>query len=117
MTNKQIVESYLTAMFGGHNDFDGARALLADELRYEGPMLEAKDADDFMRQMREIGARFGQMRASIRHIIGEGDLVSALYEFDGPKPMLFAEWFTVQAGRITGISIVHDTRPYVGNAG
>ena len=114
MTNKQIVKAYLGAMFGGSADFDGARALLADDLRYEGPMLEAANADEFIGQMREIGKRAGPMKASIRHVVTEGNLVAALYEFSEPHPVLFAEWFTIVDNRIAAISIVHDTRPYTG---
>jgi len=77
-------------------------------------MLEAADADDFIGQMKAIGERVPAMKATIRHIIDEGELVAALYEFREPHPALFAEWFTVEDGRITGICIVHDTRPYVG---
>lgn len=112
MHNKQVVQDYLTAMFGGRGEFDRARSLLADDLRYEGPMLEAPNADAFIGQMKEIGAAVGPMKATIRSIIGEGDLVAALYEFSEPHRVLFAEWFSVADGRITSITIVHDTRPY-----
>ena len=113
MEPKQIVKAYLEAMFGGGNDFDRARTLLADNLRYEGPMLEAANADDFMNQMRALAKQVpAAMKASIRHIIGEGSRVAALYEFTVPHPVLFAEWFEIADGKIAAIAIVHDTRPY-----
>ena len=117
MNNEETVRAYLGAMFGGRSDFDRARALLADDLEYEGPMLTAVDADDFIGQMRGIAAQVPAMKAEIRHVIAQGDLVAALYQLGQPHPVLFAEWFTVRDGRITAISIVHDTRPYAGVAG
>ena len=94
MTNKEIVTAYLTAMFGGSSDFDGARKLLADDLDYEGPMLQAANADELVDQLRALSTRFGPMKARIRHLVAEGDRVAALYEFSGPFPTLFAEWFS-----------------------
>lgn len=117
MSNQDTVREYLGAMFGGHSDFDRARALLADDLDYEGPMLTAKDADDFIGQMRAIAARVPAMKAEIRHVISDGELVAALYELGSPHPVLFAEWFKVVDGRIAAIAIVHDTRPYAGMQG
>jgi hypothetical protein len=114
MDGKELVRAYLDAMFGGEKDFDRARTFLADDLVYRGPMLEARNADDFIAQMRAIGARAGAMKAEIQHVLRESDLVAALYQFSLPSPVTFAEWFRIRDGKISAITIVHDTAPYRG---
>jgi ketosteroid isomerase-like protein len=109
MTAKDVVTRYNRALEG--KDFPAARTLLADNLRFEGPIDRFEKADDY------IGAisRLYGMVKGVEHqaTIVEGDQVAVFYTLDTPvgkSPV--AEWYTVSGGKIAHIRTYFDARPF-----
>jgi hypothetical protein len=111
--NTEIVRNYLKAFFSGKVDHETVRALLSDDFVFNGPMMKAENADQFIEQLK--GHEGGmEMRCEIREILGSGNVVTALYDFQGPTgPMAFAEWYWLADGKITRVELVYDPRAFV----
>ncbi len=108
-TAKEIVDRYNQAL--GAKDFAAARALLADDLRFEGPIDRFQRADDYVTA---IKALFGMVKG-VEHqaSIGEGDDVAVFYVLDTPMAKApVAEWYTVRGGKITSLRTYFDARPF-----
>ena len=111
MSAKNIVKKYLDAFFGGGPDLTDVRTLLADDFTFQGPLMTASSADDFIQQLEAMGPGM-EMHAEILHLIDEGDCVAALYNFEGPKGKIsFAEWYWVRNNQISAIKLHYDPRP------
>ena len=116
MASKDTVERYLYALFGGRPDFETVRSLLTDEFTFEGPMMKASSADDFIVQLESM-ADGRKMRAEIHHLIEDGERVAALYDYVGPAGKTsFAEWFWVKGDKISAIKLHFDPRPLLNAA-
>lgn len=104
-----VVDRYTKAL--GSRDFAAARALLADNLRFEGPIDKFDRADDYMKA---ISALYGMVKG-IAHqaTIAEGDDVAVFYVLDTPVAKApVAEWYTIAAGKIVRIRTYFDARPF-----
>lgn len=111
MSAKNIVNKYLDAFFSGGPDLAAVRALLAEDFTFQGPLMAASSADDFIKQLEAMGPGM-EMHAEILNIIGEGDCVAALYDFMGPEGKIsFAEWYRVRDDKISAIKLHYDPRP------
>ncbi len=105
-----VVDRYFRAL--GDRDFAAARAFLADDLRFEGPIDRFDRADDLMK---EISGLYGMVKG-VDHqaTIADGDEVAVFYILDTPLAKApVAEWHTVRAGKIAYIRAYFDARPFV----
>jgi ketosteroid isomerase-like protein len=112
-TATDIVDRYFKAL--GARKFAEARAFLADDLRFEGPIDRFDRADDFMQA---ISGLFGMVKG-VDHqaMIADGDQVAVFYLLDTPVAKApVAEWHTVRAGKIAHIRAYFDARPFAGPA-
>ena len=106
---KEIVDRYNQAL--GARDFVAARAMLADDLRFEGPIDRFQRADDYVAAIKGL---YGMVKG-VEHqaTIGEGDDVAVFYVLDTPMAKApVAEWYTVSGGKITGLRAYFDARPF-----
>jgi len=105
-----VVDRYSKAL--GSRDFGAARALLADNLRFEGPIDKFDRADDYIKA---LSALYGMVKG-VDHqaTIAEGDDVAVFYVLDTPVAKApVAEWYTVGAGgKIVRIRTYFDARPF-----
>src|SRR5216683_4060970 len=100
-----VVDRYSKAL--GSRDFVAARALLADNLRFEGPIDKFDRADDYIKA---ISALYGMVKG-VDHqaTIAEGDDVAVFYVLDTPMAKApVAEWYTVRGGKITSLRTYFD---------
>lgn len=113
LTATDIVDRYFQAL--GARDFAAARAFLADDLRFEGPIDRFDRADDFMK---EISGLYGMVRGADHQArIADGDEVAVFYLLDTALALApVAEWHTVRAGKIARIRAYFDARPFAGPA-
>jgi ketosteroid isomerase-like protein len=116
MTAPQVVEAYSRALSA--RDFDGARALLADDLRFEGPIDTFDRADAYVNAIRNLM----QMARGMEHqaMIAQGNDVAVFYRLDTPVAVApVAEWYTVRDGKIVQLRAYFDARPFAppGQAG
>ena len=108
-TAKEIVDRYNKAL--GAKDFAAARALLADDLRFQGPIDRFERADDYVVAIKGL---YGMVKG-VEHqaSIGEGDEVAVFYILDTPMAKApVAEWYTVRGGKITSLRTYFDARPF-----
>src|SRR5216683_2444831 len=104
-----VVDRYSKAL--GSRDFAAARALLADNLRFEGPIDKFDRADDYIKA---ISALYGMVKG-VDHqaTIAQGDEVAVFYVLDTPVAKApVAEWYTLGAGKIVRIRTYFDARPF-----
>jgi ketosteroid isomerase-like protein len=114
MSNSDIVRSYLEQFFSGRIQHSQVRELLTDDFTFRDPLMSANSADDYIDQLKQLGDEL-DLRAWARSIVGEGDIVAALVEFQGPAgPMTYSMWFTVQDGKFARIESIYDPRPFLG---
>ena len=96
-TAKDVVDSYNRALAA--RDFAAARRLMADDLRFEGPIDKFQRADDYLKA---ITGLYGMVKG-VEHqaTIGEGDEVAVFYLLDTPVAKApVAEWYTVRGGKV-----------------
>ena len=104
-----VVNAYNRAL--GARDFAAARALMADSLRFEGPIDRFDRADDYLKAIKGL---FGMVKG-IEHqaTFGDGENVAVFYVLDTPVAKApVAEWYTVRDGKITQLRAYFDARPF-----
>lgn len=106
-----VVTRYHKAL--GERDFDEARRLLKDDLRFEGPFESFENADDYVEAIRRLWGIVESVE--IRHRSTSGDEVVALYDMATRTPagtQLVCEWYGVEGEAIAWIRAVFDTAPF-----
>jgi ketosteroid isomerase-like protein len=107
----EVVARYHDAL--ASRDFDAARALLKDDLRFIGPFDAFETADDYLSALQRL---FGIVTSiDLKHRSSSGDEVVVLYEMATSTPagtQLVCEWFGVEAGRIAWMRALFDTAPF-----
>jgi len=92
-------------------DFAAARALLADDLHFEGPIDRFDRADDYVAAITRL---YGMVKG-VQHqatIVG-GDDAAVFYVLDTPVAKApVAEWYRVRDGRIAELRAYFDARPF-----
>lgn len=109
ITAADVVGKYFRAL--DDRDFAAARGMLADEMRFEGPIDTFEQADDFMKS---ISGLYGMVRG-VEHqaTIAQGDEVAVFYLLDTPVANApVAEWHTVRGGKIVQVRAYFDARPF-----
>jgi ketosteroid isomerase-like protein len=110
MAAAEVVQRYHEAM--GSGDVQTARSLLADDLRFEGPIDEFDNADDYLQAL----GRLAQIvtGTDMRKVVASGDDVVTIYDLHtsaaGTSPV--AEWATVRDGKIAELRVYFDARPF-----
>ena len=114
MTAADVVESYSRALSA--RDFETARSLLADDLRFEGPIDTFDRADDYINAIKGLLS----MARGFEHqaAIAQGDDVAVFYRLDTPVALApVAEWYRIQGGKIKELRAYFDARPFAPPAG
>ena len=109
MSARDVVDRYNQALAA--KDFAAARGLLADNLRFEGPIDRFDKADDYVVAI----ARLHGMVKGIEHqaTIAQGDEVAVFYVLDTPLARApVAEWYTIRSGKISRLRAYFDARPF-----
>jgi ketosteroid isomerase-like protein len=106
----QLAEEYFDAWTG--KDFQHARELLADDLKFEGPLETFNDADSFIASLQQLsGIVTG---AETQRVFGNGDEACVIYDLKtAPVPSSrTCEWYRLRDGKIASISAMFDARPF-----
>jgi len=111
MTPLDLAETYFTAW--QEQDASALRAILADDVSFEGPMATLDNADDAVAGLMGLAAATTDL--TIRKRLADGDDVITWFEITtqdaGPLPT--ANWSHVEDGKITAIRVAFDPRPLV----
>jgi SnoaL-like domain len=106
----QVAEGFFDAWTT--KNFERARALLKDDLHFEGPIDTFDDADSYLNSLRGLT----QMMTGLekRKVFVDGDDVCIVYDLKtGPVPTArTAEWYRVSDGKIAWVTVVFDARPF-----
>lgn len=106
-----VVGTYHEAL--ADRNFDAARALLKDDLRFVGPFEQFDNADDYVKAIQGL---WGIVQSiDVKHVSGDGDEVVALYEMVTGTPagtQLICEWYGLEGDRIAWIRALFDTAPF-----
>lgn len=105
-----VVRAYLDAW--QDRDFPAMRRLVADDLRFTGPIDTFDQADPHHDAIKDLSNQVDQVR--IDRLWSDGPDVLAWYTLHTSvaKPAPVAEWYQVSGGRITAIKVVFDARPF-----
>jgi SnoaL-like domain len=106
-----VIARYHEAL--GARDFDGARKLLRDDLRFTGPFESFDDADAYLAAVRKLWGIVESL--DVRHVSASGDEVVALYDMATKTPagtQLVCEWYGVEGDSIAWIRALFDTAPF-----
>jgi len=112
MTNTaSIVEAFFHAMHG--QDLPGARALLADDLLFEGPIDTFNNPDDYLASLAKLAPIVDRVEVQAM-FFGDSD-ACVVYDLVTKTPIRtshVAEWFRTDGDKITGIRVHFDARPF-----
>jgi predicted SnoaL-like aldol condensation-catalyzing enzyme len=108
----EVVRQFQAAM--GQGNTEAARALLADDLHFKGPLDEFHRADDYLAALTKL-AKIVKGMENVR-LFADGDQVGVFYDLvtntpAGTSPT--AEWYRIKGDRITEIQAIFDARPFV----
>jgi uncharacterized protein YndB with AHSA1/START domain len=105
-----VVRAYLGAW--QDRDFPAMRRLVADDLRFTGPIDTFDQADPHHAAIKDLSNQVDQVQ--IDRLWSDGPDVLAWYTLHTTvaKPAPVAEWYQVSGGRITAIKVVFDARPF-----
>lgn len=113
MSNVDVIKRYFEKFFSGKARHSEVRGLLTDDFSFRGPLMSADSADEYVRQLKSLGDEI-ELYADVRQLIGEGDVVAALVDFQSPAgPITYAQWFTMREGKIAGLEVIYDPRPFL----
>ena len=107
------VDVYLSAFYTG--DFDRARSVLAEDFRFDGPLVQAVGRDAFFASAE--GLRQIVRGHRLRHRWVDGPEVCSLYDVHFQTPgatgsVTMSEWHTLRAGLLTFGRVVFDTAAF-----
>src|SRR5437868_4093524 len=106
-----VVRRFQSAM--STRDTASARALLADDLHFKGPIDEFHRADDYIAALSRLATIVKGME-NVR-MFADGDRVAVFYDLVTNTPAgtsATAEIYTVSRGRITELQAIFDARPF-----
>ena len=106
-----VVAEYQKAL--GDGNFDAARRLLQDDLRFKGPFDEFTSADDYLKTVRGLWTIVESV--DVEHVSSSGNEVVVLYEMATKTPAgtaLICEWYSVEGGKIAWIRALFDSAPF-----
>ena len=105
----EIVQAWSQAVHKG--EFDKARPLAREDLKFRGPLDTFNQVDDFLAALKQLG---GIVKGAEQEgMIAQGNHVALFYILktvvaDAPV----AEWYTVENGKITAVRAYFDARPF-----
>jgi ketosteroid isomerase-like protein len=108
---RDVVGRYHEAL--RREDFDAARKLLTDDLRFTGPFESFERADDYIEAIRKLWGIVESME--VRHVSASGNEVVALYDMVTRTPagsQLVCEWYGIDGDAIAWIRAVFDSAPF-----
>jgi SnoaL-like domain len=115
VTVAEVAAAYFEAWRAG--DFDTLRSLLADDATFDGPLGQARSADECVEGLRRMSKIMTDIVIRKTFVDG-GDVLTwfDLHTADtGPLPTV--NWRHVENGKITAIRVTFDPRPLTHPAG
>jgi ketosteroid isomerase-like protein len=92
------------------SDFDTMRSLVAEDVRFEGPLATLEGAEDYMKGIQGLSQVISEI--VIQKIFVEGPDVLTWYDMHTTvaSPVAVANWLRVEEGKITAVRVAFDAR-------
>lgn len=111
MTNTEILESFYAAM--ERHDWPTKRAMLHDDFRFRGPLMQTEGADRFIEGVKQFNC---QVTFKDVQMIEQGDTVMSFFTFDMAQPFSgsfrMAERVTLRGGKLQSSELIFDARAF-----
>jgi hypothetical protein len=111
-TPKEIAKQYLEALDA--KDYTRARAYLADDLSFSGPIDTFDNAEALIGALKKLGTVLEKIE--IETLLGDGNRVGLLCVMTmkppAPRTSFVSEWYRVEGNKITAIRVLFDARPF-----
>lgn len=111
MTNTEILKSFYAAM--ERHDWPAKRAMLHDDFRFHGPLMQVEGADQFIEGIKQFNCQ-----AAFRDVqmIEQGDTVMSFFTFEFSQPFTgtfrMAERVTLRDGKLQSSELIYDARAF-----
>ena len=106
-------EKYLAAF--GNGDIDTIDSLVADSIRFDGPMVQLEGRDAFIQAMTGLAKSWRTTHKRLR-AVENGQDAAILYDFVMTEPVQqtvrMTEWYRVKNGKIEEIRLLFDTAKF-----
>lgn len=116
MMAKDVVAGFQAAM--GKGDLKAARAFLADNLSFVGPLDRFSSPDPYLAALGQLAPMIE--RIDMKRMFAEGEEVALFYDLVTKTPAgtaPCAEWYRVKGNKITHIQVYFDARPFAAMMG
>jgi len=92
------------------SDFDTMRSLLAEDVRFEGPLATLEGAEDYMEGIQGLSKVISEI--VIQKVFVDGHDVLTWYDMHTTvaSPVPVANWLHVEEGKITAVRVAFDAR-------
>ena len=92
------------------NDFDTMRSLVAEDVRFEGPLATLEGAQDYIKGIQGLSQVISEI--VIQKLFVDGQDVLTWYEMHTTvaSPVAVANWLHVEEGKITAVRVAFDAR-------
>lgn len=110
---KALTLEYLRAV--GEQDYDKVEALLAPDLRFQGPAMTRTTAADFIGALKRLSAI--HVRNDVKRVFVDGDEVCVIYDFvtdTSAGALSTIERLYFDGGRIAAIDLYYDRLAWQG---
>src|SRR5436190_6291518 len=111
MASVDVVKRYQRALREG--DFDAARGVLKDDLRFQGPFDTFDNADDYLKAVQALHGIIESV--DMKHLWADGDEIVMLYDMVTSTPAgteLICGWHGGEGDKIGRIRVVFDSAPF-----
>ena len=94
------------------NDFDTMRSLVAEDVRFEGPLATLEGAEDYIKGIQGLSQIVSKI--VIRKTFVDGRDVLTWYDMHTTvaSPVAVANWLHVERGKITALRVAFDAREF-----
>jgi limonene-1,2-epoxide hydrolase len=105
-----VVTSYFDAWKA--DDFDTMRSLVAEDVRFEGPLATLEGAEDYIKGIQGLSQVISDI--VIQKIFVDGQDVLTWYDMHTTvaSPVAMANWLHVEEGKITALRVAFDAREF-----
>jgi hypothetical protein len=92
------------------NDFDTMRSLVAEDVRFEGPLATLEGAEDYIKGIQGLSQVISEI--VIQKLFVDGQDVLTWYDMHTTvaSPVAVANWLHVEEGKITAVRVAFDAR-------
>ncbi len=112
MNTHKLIQKYIALFFSEEPNLDAIQSMLCANFRFNGPLLKANTASEYIEQLEKIGT--GNLKANVISILVNGDEGAVLYELITPfGKQITVEWFLFEEDRISSIRLLNDPRPFL----